>query len=75
MNFADRAGLGPDSGSEGSTPRVWQDKDAAAIARDLLGRDASPQTQAAIEKGLAGKDRRPRLIASLVLSSPDFQRR
>jgi uncharacterized protein (DUF1800 family) len=49
--------------------------DYPAIARDLLGRDASRQTQAAIEKGLAGKDETPPFIASLVLSSPDFQRR
>jgi uncharacterized protein (DUF1800 family) len=46
-----------------------------AIARDLLGRDASPQTQAAIDKGLEGKDQTPAFVASLVLSSPDFQRR
>jgi uncharacterized protein (DUF1800 family) len=45
------------------------------IARDLLGRDASAQTQAAIEKGLEGKEQTPPFIASLVLSSPDFQRR
>ena len=50
-------------------------KDEPAIARDLLGRDASPQTQAALEKGLEGKDRTPPFIASLVLGSPDFQRR
>jgi len=50
-------------------------KDYPAIARDLLGRDASPQTQTAIEKGLEGKNQTPPFIASLVLSSPDFQRR
>jgi len=50
-------------------------KDYPAIARDLLGRDASLQTQAAIEKGLAGKEPTPPFIASLVLSSPEFQRR
>jgi uncharacterized protein (DUF1800 family) len=50
-------------------------KNPPAIARDLLGRDASPQTQAAMEKGLEGKNETPPFIASLVLSSPDFQRR
>jgi uncharacterized protein (DUF1800 family) len=45
------------------------------IARDLLGREPSAQTQAAIEKGLEGKEQTPPFIASLVLSSPDFQRR
>jgi uncharacterized protein (DUF1800 family) len=50
-------------------------KDALAIERDLLGRGASPQTQAAIEKGLEGKEKTPPFIASLILGSPDFQRR
>ena len=51
-------------------------KDEPAIARELLGRDPSPQTQAAIEKGLEGKrTKTPPFIASLVLGSPDFQRR
>jgi uncharacterized protein (DUF1800 family) len=50
-------------------------KDQLAIARDLLGREASSQTQAAIEKGLEGKTPTPPFIASLVLGSPDFQRR
>jgi uncharacterized protein (DUF1800 family) len=50
-------------------------KDESAIARDLLARDASPQTQAAMEQGLQGKDHTPLFIASLVLGSPDFQRK
>jgi uncharacterized protein (DUF1800 family) len=50
-------------------------KDRAAIARDLLGRDVSLQTLSAIEKGLEGKEQTPPFIASLVLGSPDFQRR
>jgi len=50
-------------------------KDKSEIARDLLARDASAQTQAAIEQGLEGKDHTPLFIASLVLGSPDFQRR
>jgi uncharacterized protein (DUF1800 family) len=50
-------------------------RDEAALARDLLGRDASPETQAALEKGLEGKEKTPAFIASLVLGSPDFQRR
>ena len=36
-------------------PARWQGKDGPAIARDLLGHDASPQTQAAIEQGLEGQ--------------------
>jgi uncharacterized protein (DUF1800 family) len=50
-------------------------KDVPAIARTLLGRDASPQTQAALEKGLQGKETTPPFVVSLVLGSPDFQRR
>ena len=50
-------------------------KDAATIARDLLGRDPSPQIRATIDKALEGKTRTPPFIASLVIGSPDFQRR
>jgi uncharacterized protein (DUF1800 family) len=50
-------------------------KDYPTIARDILAHDASAQTQAAIEKGLEGKEQTPPFIASLILSSPDFQRR
>jgi len=56
--------------------------DAGGVARQILFREASPETQAAIEKALADqKDRnpnqaaRPGWIAGLVLGSPDFQRR
>jgi uncharacterized protein (DUF1800 family) len=56
--------------------------DAGGVARQILFREASPETQAAIEKALAEqKDRnpnqaaRPGWIAGLVLGSPDFQRR
>ena len=59
----------------GVTLRPLSGKDTAAIARDLLGREASPQTQAALAKGLEGKQQTPPFIASLVLGSPDFQRR
>ena len=50
-------------------------KDAAAISRELLHRDPSPQTLAAIEQGLQGRQPAPGLIAGLVISSPEFQRR
>ncbi|HEY7390993.1 MAG TPA: DUF1800 domain-containing protein [Bryobacteraceae bacterium] len=53
----------------------WKGMGGPAIARDLLGRDASPQTLTAIETGLQGKKSDPSLIASLILSSPDFERR
>jgi uncharacterized protein (DUF1800 family) len=50
-------------------------KDAAAISRELLHRDPSGQTLAAIEQGLQGRQPDPALIAGLVISSPEFQRR
>jgi len=53
----------------------WKGMDASAIARDLLGHDPSAQTLNAIETGLQGKDPAPSFIASLILSSPDFERR
>jgi len=74
MNFSTALASGLVPGVEIDPSRL-AGKNASAIARDLLGRDASPQTQAALEKGLEGKDKTPPFIASLVLSSPDFQRR
>ena len=56
-------------------PSRLEGKGQAAITRDLLGRGASPQMQAAMEKGLAGRQKSPGFVASLVLGSPDFQRR
>jgi uncharacterized protein (DUF1800 family) len=53
----------------------WEGKDQPSIARELLGHDASPLTLTALETGLQGKDPTAPFIASLVLSSPDFQRR
>jgi len=50
-------------------------KDMAHIARELLNREPSEATLAAIEKGLEGKQQNPALIAALVISSPEFQRR
>jgi hypothetical protein len=50
-------------------------KDADTIARELLGADASDETLAAIRDGLQGKQASFGLVAALVLSSPEFQRR
>jgi len=61
-------------------------KDAAEEAREILGRDPTPQTSAAIEKGVKQMQsnggvvycrdcQAPALVANLVISSPDFQRR
>jgi uncharacterized protein (DUF1800 family) len=74
MTFATGLLSGQISGVKVNGAR-WDGKDAAAIARDLLGRDPSAQTLDAIDKGSAGKETSPRLLAGLVISSPDFQRR
>jgi uncharacterized protein (DUF1800 family) len=50
-------------------------KDAPAIGRQLLGHDMSAQAAAAIDQGVQNKNDTPSFIGSLVLSSPDFQRR
>jgi uncharacterized protein (DUF1800 family) len=50
-------------------------KTVADISRELLNRDPSPQTLTAIEQGLQGRPPTPELIAGLLISSPEFQRR
>jgi uncharacterized protein (DUF1800 family) len=74
LNFSSALAAGQLPGVAMDSSRL-AGKDYQAIARDLLGRDVSLQTQAAIEKGLQGKDQPPPFLASLILSSPDFQRR
>jgi len=74
MNFSASLAMGLVPGVKLDPSRL-AGKDTSAIARDILGRDASPQTQAALTTGLEGKESTPPFIASLVLGSPDFQRR
>jgi len=47
----------------------------AAVATELLGSPASSATLESIEKGIAGKEVTPSMLATVVLSSPEFQRR
>jgi len=74
MNFATALASGQIAGVKLDHPAL-EAKGPAAVARELLGGDASPQTQEAIDKGLDGKEATPRQLASLLLRSPDFQRR
>jgi uncharacterized protein (DUF1800 family) len=74
MNFAASIVSGQVSGVEVDASR-WKGMDDAAIARALLAHEASKQTLDAIGTGLEGKDPSPSVIASLVLASPDFERR
>jgi uncharacterized protein (DUF1800 family) len=74
MNFAASIASGQMPGVEVDASH-WKGMDSAAIARALLGRPASKQTLDAIGTGLEGKNPSPAVIASLVLGSPDFERR
>jgi uncharacterized protein (DUF1800 family) len=74
MNFAAAVVSGQVPGVTVDTAR-WTGLENAAIARVLLGREPSKQTLDAIGSGLEGKNPSPAVIASLVLGSPDFERR
>ena len=37
-------------------PAAFEGKDTAGITRGILGRDPTPETEAALEQGTAGKD-------------------
>ena len=50
-------------------------KDPATVARALLDTPPSPTLLSAIEQGIQGTEVTPSVLASLVLGSPDFQRR
>jgi uncharacterized protein (DUF1800 family) len=74
LNFSTALAAGEVPGVTVDSSRL-AGKDYHAIARDLLGRDISTQTQTVVEQNLKGKDQPPPFLASLILSSPDFQRR
>jgi len=74
INFATALLGGPFPGVKIDMSR-FNFKDPATVAGDLLGSAPSPQTLASIEKGIQNKEATPSLLSTLVLSSPDFQRR
>jgi uncharacterized protein (DUF1800 family) len=74
MNFGAAVASGELPGVSVNMSR-WQGMDNASIAKALLGREPSRQTMEAIAAGLEGKNASPAVVASLVLGSPDFQRR
>jgi uncharacterized protein (DUF1800 family) len=74
MNFGAAVAAGEVPGVSVDLSR-WQGMDNMSIAKALLGHDASNQTLDAIAAGLAGKSSSPAVVASLVLGSPDFERR
>jgi uncharacterized protein (DUF1800 family) len=74
INFAGALTTGQVAGVKVDSSR-FNFKDPSAVARALLSTPASPSTLAAIEKGAQGTEATPSLLASLVIGSPDFQRR
>jgi uncharacterized protein (DUF1800 family) len=74
INFATALLGGPMPGVKVDMSR-FNFKDPSVVASDLLSTAPTPQTLASIEKGIQSKEATPSLITSLVLSSPDFQRR
>ncbi len=74
MNFGAAVASGELPGVSADNAR-WRDMDHAEIAKALLARDASKQTLDAMAAGLEGKNASPAVVASLILSSPDFERR
>jgi uncharacterized protein (DUF1800 family) len=65
----------------GQVPNVKVDmsrfnsKGTVAVANELLGTSPSATMVAAIEKGIRGNEATPSIITTLIISSPDFQRR
>ena len=53
----------------------FSSKPTAFVASELLGTSPSGTMVAAIEKGIRGKPSNPAIITTLIISSPDFQRR
>jgi uncharacterized protein (DUF1800 family) len=51
-------------------PARWDGKDSAAIAPELLGRDATPETL-----GVITAEMEPKSVAALIIGSPEFNRR
>ena len=74
MNFGAAVASGQVPGVSIDASR-WQGMDSSAIAKALLGHEPSPQTLEALATGLEGRNPSPAVVASLVLGSPDFERR
>jgi uncharacterized protein (DUF1800 family) len=53
----------------------FNSRPTAFVATELLGTSPSSTMVAAIDKGIRGRQANPSIVATLVISSPDFQRR
>jgi uncharacterized protein (DUF1800 family) len=74
INFATAVSSGQVYGVKVDISR-FNFKDPAAVAGEVLSMAPSATTLAAIEKGIQEKEATPSLLTTLVMSSPDFQRR
>jgi uncharacterized protein (DUF1800 family) len=74
INFATALGAGQIPGLKVDVSR-FNFKSASAVAAEVLNVAPSPSMLAAIEKGIQGTEATPSVLTTLVLSSPDFQRR
>jgi uncharacterized protein (DUF1800 family) len=74
MNFATALAAGQVPGVKVDVSRFGA-RSVSAVVADLLNMAAPPSMVAAIEKGLEGKEITPSILTSLVIGSPDFQRR
>jgi len=74
INFATALAAGQIPGVKVDTSR-FNVKDPHTVAGELLNRAPSPSMLAAIEKGTHDKQTTASILATLVIGSPDFQRR
>ena len=74
INFATALTAGQIPGVKADMSR-FNFKSPAAVAGELLSTAPSAATVASIEKGIQGKEATPSMLATIVLSSPEFQRR
>jgi uncharacterized protein (DUF1800 family) len=74
INFANALASGKVQGVKVDISR-FNFKEPSAVATELLGIAPSPSTLSAIQNGIQGKEATPSVLASLVMGSPDFQRR
>ncbi|HET9219048.1 MAG TPA: DUF1800 domain-containing protein [Terriglobia bacterium] len=74
INFATDLTAGRVAGVKADMSR-FNFKLPAVVATEILGNPPSPSTVESIEKGIQGKEVSPSMLATVVLSSPEFQRR
>jgi uncharacterized protein (DUF1800 family) len=74
INFATTLTAGQIPGVKIDASRI-DTKDPSKLASDLLSTPPSPALVAALEKGLRGREPTPAVVTTLIIGSPDFQKR